>query len=516
MLTAPARQPKSWLVLALCNLLLVALAAGIGQPSVWHGKEWFIDGGLTLQTADLLLHGKKLFVDAFYQYGPGSIGIYVLWCKWFGNTVAHFGTLALLVALLNVSLVLLLLRRTGISVAASAVASIALLPYFLLPSPGVLYLHFEKTLTLAALLLWKPPAERSSSRGFLLGIALGSMQWMRFGALIGIMGGILVVDLMLERRISRALISAVLWCVAGVLMVEATLAAYLFATLPQDVATDVLWPYFMAASYSPYAAAGVRFPSYSNLHYFIGEQLPMVVCAVLGIVSLVFLVQRRLTERSAILVAPFVAFAIYCSFYYKHVWHYYQGTWLLVLPAALMLQHFPAVGKAVVALLCLPGLFVALRTNFGKAPDPTAQAAVLPTGDRVWESADDLRRNQAMIQSLAKIPDNGRPGVFFLSRDTMVLSSHLHFFYGIPQPARHSMIYPGWLQERDFHDLPNILDRSKAIVLMQDIDRGAPPQDACLWESHFYPHPYCDQISARLDAPVRVDNLYWIFPLRRP
>ncbi len=499
-------------------ILLFAVTSLIlfNPPQHWRDLGWFDDGGLTLDTADQLLHGKQLFSQVFYQYGPASIEIYVLWCRIFGNTISSFEWLNLLIALVNCLLLFKVLERAGLAFSTLAIAFIALVPT-LLATGYVFYSNFEKTLILMALLVWKPPEQRSFKRSLALGAVIGLMQWVRFGAAVGVLGAVFILDLILERAFSRGSIATTLSYLAGFFAVEGALAARLLLTLPKDVALDTLWPQFMAGSYSVYVTENTRFPILTTLNFFIGGQLPIIVCALLAVGAVFLLVRSRLSKTSRVLAIPFFTFLIYCLIYYKQAWHYYNGAWLLVLPAAAAIDRLSMKWKAGVAVLLLPLLLIAARADLRRSPARGLEATTLPNGERLWLPPEVIRRNQSLMDRLREVPDGpSRRGVLFLSRMPVVLASHLHFFYQIPQPARHSMIFPGWLRLRDFENLPVVLEHSKAVVLFQSAIQGPPPQDACQWESHPYPRPYCEEISARLEAPVKVDDTCWIFPLSSP
>jgi hypothetical protein len=163
----------------------------------------------------------------------------------------------------------------------------------------------------------------------------------------------------------------------------------------------------------------------------------------------------------------------------------------------------------------LPSFLLAMKGDLLRSHIPGVNATVLPNGEKLWLAPEVVHENQSLVNHLATLPD--RPpqvGVLFLSRTPVLEASHLYFFYQIPQPARYSMLFPGWLRHRDFESLPSTLDHSKAVVLFQEPTQGVPPKDACQWESHPYPRPSCEELSARLGEPVKVDDACWIFPVK--
>ena len=516
-ISVPASSDKRrWWLLAVL-LIVVASFLLLTSPEQWRNDGWFRDGGLTLDTADQLLHGKKLFSEAYYQYGPAAIEIYVLWCRAFGNSVASCQALIFVVALLNCYLIFKALVSTGLSKATILVTYLAIIPYFAPLDPYVnsFYNLFEKTLILTTVLVWRPLDQRSARRSLLLGVVIGLMQWVRFGSAAGVLAAVFLLDLILEKRLSRPLIATTLSYLAGFFLVEGALAARLFLTLPADVALDALWPQFMAGSYSIYQAMGNAFPRFTTLNFFIGGQLIIVVCFALALAALYLMAARRLPKARAPLLLPLLAFVVYCLIYYKQTWHYYIGSWLLVLPAAAAIDQFSLRRKAIVVILLLPSFLLALKADLLRSHIQGLNATLLPNGEKLWLAPEVVRENQSLLSHLATLPN--RPpqvGVLLLSRTPVLEASHLYFFYQIPQPARYSMLFPGWLRQRDFESLGSTLDHSKAVVLFQDQTQGVPPKNACQWESHPYPHPSCEELSARLGDPVKVDDACWIFPVK--
>jgi hypothetical protein len=507
---------QQWLLAIL--LIVVASVPLLTPADRWRDDGWFRDGGLTLNTADQLLHGKKLYSDAFYQYGPASIELYVIWCKVFGNTISSYRFMFVLFMLVNCCLLFKVLQQAGLSFSTMLVASLALvgLPYFLIIELAFEY-QFGGILILIVLLLWRPLEQRTLQQNLALGMIIGLMQWVRFGPAVAMLAAIFIMDLILEKTVTRCLVVATLSYLTGFFLVEGALAARLFLTLPKDVALDTIWPQFMVGSYDVYLAEGTRFPRFTTLNFFIGTQLPIVIWAVLAIVALVLAARNKISKTCSMLLIPLIVLVVNCLLLYKQAWHYYRGSWLLVLPAAAAIDRLPVSRKVLVAVFLLPPLYVAVRADLGPSRSSVLQASILPNGEKLWLAPEVVNQNQSMVNRLSELQEPAsRRGVVFLSRTPKLVASHLYFFYQIPQPGRHSMIFPGWLRLRDFQSLTVELDRSKAVVLFEDADQGIPPEDACEWESHPFPHPYCEELSARLEQPIKVDDLCWIFPLSYP
>ena len=131
--------------------------------------------------------GQQLFVDAAYPYGPVSITLFAAIAKVAGNTpLTYLGVLAILAAA-SAGLAAHLMSRVAATSLALGLAVAALLPTMPLPGAPIggyissIYFPVERIVLLAALLLWKVPADRSGWRSVAIGGVLGVSQGVRFG-----------------------------------------------------------------------------------------------------------------------------------------------------------------------------------------------------------------------------------------------------------------------------------------------------------------------------------------------
>jgi hypothetical protein len=514
---SPNDAPRSWLLPSFLLIACIASVSYLCSPEISRGIVWFSDGGLSLNTAAAVLAGKELYLDVFYPYGPLPITCYVLWAKVFGNSVSSYYALLLPLMLAKYFLLFKVLQKILISLPATMLAllivSFSALSAFTSPE-GPLYAPFEKALSLLIVLLWEPPDSRSFRRGLALGVAIGALQWIRFGTAAALLTGVFLADLLQTAEPLRRLPKRVAPYLASALAVQLSLVVYLFLKLPKDVALDAFWPSFMSSAYTAYALTDLA-PRFLSMNYFLGSQLPPLLCGILALAALTSAFGGKTIATAFRLVIPLAAYVFNSVFLYKQVWHFYGGSWLLCLAGAPVIDRLSSTLRVAVLVLLLPGIFVGVKTVLPRSPSEAVKPEVLPNGETLWLPVQVAAANRALTARLNEIhSDASRAGVLFISRSPPTVASHLHFFYKIPQPARHSMVFPGWLRRRDFESLMATLDRSKAIVLMQEADQQPPQANVCLWESHPYPHPYCDQASVQLDKPINVGGSYWIFPLK--
>lgn len=495
-----------------------------------HSDSWFEDGGFILNTVDNLLHGKQLYLDSFYPYGPLPISLYAWLSRFFGNTTTAFSYYLLGVHLACILLIIAVLARAKCDVGATLIVLLGLYPFCVRPL-GLQY-SFEELCILEVIALWQPPAQRPPARSLLLGAFLGMMQWIRFGSALGPIIGVAAVDFLsvytdkegLAGPWLRKLLAAGSLVLGAFCMVEGSLLIQLFVTLPGDVARDVAWPYFMRASYDVYAPQD-RHLRWLSLNYFLGNQLGAVPALVSTLFSLAaLLVSPKLRQLVSLenqtayrLFIPAVAYMIDAAFLFQQVWHYYVGAWLLALSAGYYLRSHVMLRRAVLALLFLPGAYVTLRAEFRPASVSHLQMTLTPRGERLWLPPEMVARNKNLMAGLedfrAKHPsarvDGG--GVILLERGPVTVAAPLHFFYLIPQVIPNTMIFPGWLRARDFVAIERAILQGHAVVLLQRPEQGPPPKDICQWNTYSFPKEFCDRLSGIFQDPTPVDRNSWIF-----
>jgi hypothetical protein len=510
----------------------------VGHQTVSHNANvWFSDGGLLLLTAQRLLDGAVLYRDSFYQYGPLHMFAYAGWGCLFGNTIdSYFGFLNV-VSTINTLLLVRCLRRAECSVAEMSITLAATLPYFLLPgSPsagfyGHGYLPFERMLYLVFVLMWKAPSHRSIARSGALGAIIGLMQTVKFGDAAGALAGLLAVDAFSFWSASATPFWRGFWRHAigigtGFSVVVGAFAAVLYSCLPSEIASDVLWPYYMVKSYV--VAPVDRLPQWLSLNYFIGTQLSAVIAVVIGVVTIGVLgirvlgVRKRRAgiredlaprEKGALpLIILLVAYLVNAVLIYKQTWLFYQNVWMVTAAVCFLVRRFPVSGKLALAVLCIPCLWITVRAVLWPRSDRNEEPVQVPNGETIWMDPAVKEQNTLVCESLRSIPpESGR--VFVLDRGPVTVASHLHFFYKIPQASRHTMIFPGWLRPVDYRKLLQGLEATKAVVLIQTPTDPPPGKFIGDWNAYDFPREFSTEFSARLDSPVRAGVSCWIFPV---
>jgi hypothetical protein len=527
----PATQwrPGFWLIRIAFLLFLIWSNVRFIHSPAGRSDAWFRDDGFVLNTVENSLHGKQLYLDSFYQYGSLPIALYTFLSRFFGNTIALFSNYLLAVHIACIVLLFVVLAVARCDLTATLLVVLAIYPLCLRPL-GLEY-SYEQLCTLAVIAIWQPPATRSARRNFLLGALLGVMQWIRFGSAVGPILGLVAVDLLsvytqsdgLRKQRLEKFLKGSIFAFAGFLTLEGMLLIQLFVTLPRDVAWDVAWPYYMRGSYSAYAPED-RHLRWLSLNYFLGQQLASVAafaCAAGCLAALWFSPRFRQASNDENqtgyrLLIPFVAYLANAAFLYQQVWHYYVGAWLLALSAGFYLRSRARPERVALALLFLPGVYVALRADFTHVPVAPLVMTTTPRGERLWLPSEMVARNQNLIAALAafQVQHPSPQGVLILERRPITVSSHLYFFYLIPETIRHTMIFPGWLRTRDFVQIEQAIRQGHAVVLLQNPEQGPPPRDICRWNTYAFPSEFCGRVSGLLLDPIPIDGASWIFPTR--
>ncbi len=531
-------NPRSWLsplpLIRIVSLLCVLwVNVSFNHTPAARSEFWFRDGGFTLNTVQNLLEGKHLYLDSFYQYGSLPIGLYTFVSRFFGNGIEALSNYLLTIHILCIIAVFVVLAAGRCDLKATALVLLGLSSFIV--KPLILQYECEQFLTLIAMVIWQAPATRKPGRSVLVGIVLGVMQWVRFGSSAGPILGVLIVDLLclyaregaVTRNVLKTWLKQGTFILCGFLLVESALLIQLFLTLPRDVAQDVAWPFYMLGSFSVYGPQD-RYPRWISLNYFLGSQMTAVVaflCVGFFLGAQMFSSRARQTsldenQTSYRFIVPFVAYLANAAFFYQQVWHFYVGLWLLGIGAACGIRSLRIPARIALALLFLPGAYVALRPDSRHASAVPLVMTTTPRGERLWLPPEVLARTDHLVAALAEFearkssPMADRKGVIILERQPVTVSSHLHFFYLIPQAIRHTMIFPGWLRPRDFQQMERTMQDVTAVVLLQKNEQGPPPRDICRWNTYAFPSEFCTHVSDMLMDPIPVDGSSWIFPVK--
>jgi len=273
---------------------------------------------------------------------------------------------------------------------------------------------------------------------------------------------------------------------------------------------------------------GNRYPHWISWNYFIGTQLTPVVTAVCAVWFVAGQLRRARADVATStgdlgvyrLLIPFVAFAFNAAFYYQAVWSYYYGFWMLALSVGCTVKSTSGWTRAVLAISFLPCAYIALRpaSIFGFLP-PDSVAITTPIGERLYLPPELASQTEHMVAALHAFEadparTSGTKGFLVLDRkQPMTVTSHLHYFYGLPQVMRLTMNFPGRLRPRDLRQIEQAMRTISGVVLLQDPKQGRPPQDICQWDVYAFPEEFCRRISPMLGDPIPVDGASWIFPV---
>src|SRR6266404_7190925 len=250
------------------------------------------DGAHNLVVCQQLLSGKLFFRDVFSQYGPLPSYVYAGIAVLFGNTVRTYMSMVALLTVVDVWMIWILLRRNVSWMTALIVCLVGVFPVFLLPGsftagyPETIYYGFERAGLLLAVILWRPAVTATFTRALLLGLCLGFLQTIKFGSCFVLGLAIIAVDVGLLCRTGMTRETLTRWArsnvaiLLGFAVVEATLAVVAFASMPEMMAKDFLWPSYMLEGYSSYVTAGTRGFQWMGVRFFVVRQLGPV-CALL-------------------------------------------------------------------------------------------------------------------------------------------------------------------------------------------------------------------------------------------
>lgn len=517
---------------------LGALAAGylIARRDLLVGAGYlFRDDGLVLSVADVLLRGGRLYQDAFWQYGPLPIGWHCLAASVWGNTpLVYLGALVPVVVA-DIFLAYWLLRRYLPPSTALVFMALAPGPWlFRLVAGGRIYVPFEVALTLLLGLAWLPPGQRNATRSLCLGLILGLMQGVKFGAAVVAGGALMLTDLLclyLERAPRRRVLDwmrELLFIGAAFAVVEGIWVAHAMLTLPRELAVDVLFPKYMTTAYAAFASEGP--PRFETWGIFIGTQLPALVCLVLGGATVWWIWRGPRTVVGAEpgphdTAVPY-AHLLFLFFYlvglpllFKHKWLVYQYAWLLFFPAAWAFDRARLAGRVLFALVLLPAaLVLPFKIVLQKADTSPTQ---MPDGTMLWLNDSDRAAAEGIFRTVETIAGKSgarggaeRPAILVAGAN----GSGLHHFGQLRTVCRHTWFLPGWLRPHEEEAVFRRLNEAGALVVFTSSAAARQMTgDPATWNlaewSPFAP-ARAAELAARLGTPVRAGDRWVVFPLK--
>ena len=506
------------------------------HPSAEHGFI-FRDAGHVLTLADELLNGRMLYRDIFYQYGPVSAWFYASIAAVFGNSPATLLTLQQVLSLVVAALAYRLLRSALPQTQTILFLIVGLFPLLLLPGSsladfsGLDYVSWERILLLAIALAWKPPQERTGWYAVTQGGLLGSLQLVKFGSAFIAGAALLLVDLLYLKEFATDRSSRRKWLIinltllAAFAVVEGGLIMVAFGLLPNQIAWDTIWPYFMLQSYASYVIGAERWPIWQNMGYFVVAQLPAIT-ALLLIGYSAFRHARRSTVSSVVAGdRSFGGFAFLAAFfligltiYFQHVWHIYQYLWTIMLAAGWGIRYARLPFQAALLAIWLPAFLVSARAVLPRRPTPELVLETFPNGDRLWLET----KVQAQLATLREYLLTRRSAA---SGDLKIMlfpdAGGLHHFFESPPRTRFFWFTGGLVQKNDEAQFLEDFSALDAVVVFFKHPRNIPPgSDPVGWSRELFSMPaFGSELNGAMRSvladPVRIDDHCWVFPVER-
>jgi hypothetical protein len=568
LVTITKRRGRAELI-AFGGPILVGAILGIGtilrRPDIVFNARWFLflDPGYNLLVAQVLSDGGTLYKDVAYPYGPLPAYAFAGFSAIFGNSPLSYTVFHLVLSLADLSLACALLRSALSPGWVAVVATIGLVPTMVYPGTPVLfagmsaYVPLERLGLLLVALLWTPPATRTHGRALSLGVVLGLWQTVKFGGAFVAGLAVVILDLLMlghARRVSGDAprvrgrwLGGLLVVLVGFLAVEACLVAWAFWTLPERLARDLVWPWYMRSAY-PIAPPRARWILWDGIGPSLDVQLALVVGAV---VSLVALCRNRTRPR---LLLPALFFVVATAGYFRAAIHFEQHGWELILASAWVLEGgglgrlaplgwLPGFASVVHVALVVPA---PLSTTSGAATAwpwrhrltlPYVGRALqrpldLPGGARLWDDASSVETVHAIVRTLGACGVVAWPAGRPPERAALVLgfgAGFLHFFR-IPYLTRYSWYQTGFVRPYEEDALIGSLDRTTTLVVPQQwvrlqpfgryrAESGRPPPtpDVRSWARDVEQLPrFYAALVRRLGPPVLVRDWVWVFPVGSP
>jgi hypothetical protein len=459
-------------LLVSASSVLLSMAVVLRRPDLVEGAEFlFHDAGHNLLTAQLLLNGGTLYRDLSFPYGPVSAYAYVVAAWILGNTPASYLTLFTVVSALNVALAYALMRRctnTGVA----ACVSVGVLA--LLPIPGAVagaftassYVVLERTALLLVALAWAPPDRRTIYRALWLGAIFGMWQGVKFGGAFIAGGAVVMLDLICLTAIGYSKERVAQWTRALLLTLVAFVAVecgwvvYALATLPRNIARDVVWPYYMFQAYAVFGQEK-RWLVWGGWRLMVGQYLLPLTAAGLGVTGLAWWVKTMWksgasdVSGSSCLLLLFYGLAAFS--YFHHIYHFQQFLWVFVPTAALALGAGSARVRSLVAAAWAPGVLMVIHTAVLTPVPASMQSVPLPTGGQVVVSqaiADRLRFLQRVESAV-----DGAPVLY------APIGSGWHYAYGVPRASRHTFFFaPDVIRPYERDEFVRSFDHTAAVI----------------------------------------------------
>lgn len=492
----------------------------------------FADQGFNLLVSDHLFKGERLYRDILYFYGPVPAYLFAAFGRFFGNTMLSYNFFHLALSVPAIGLAYFLLRRSVSASTAFLVAVLGLFPTFLTPGSPLggashsAYIPFDRLFLLGMGFLWQPPEKRSYSHGLLTGFVLGAWHGIKFGGSVFAAAAFLLLDLLVlvrnraDRTIFFQWMRWVLALSAGILGVEAVWILSAYAFLPPAIAWDALFPAFHIEIGKSTVGNGLgpRWIEWGNWRLFIGHYLIPVSALLFCFFEIFHLLMsfRRPTLKGRGNMQHFglyfylLFYALGSVVYFQHSYTFRGYMWMLVLPAAYLLDRLKLPARLLAGAFWLPGCLLMLKIIFVNPVSPDMESFLLPNGERVWMEP----KTAGVVEEILTFLNTGQPA----KEDSIVLfirlGAGLHHFYGIPHLPRQVWFTKGYVRPYDEKTLNASLDRVRAVVVEEQrkISGAALPLNPCsLIAVAPFSQDLCGALEARLAPPVRLEGGYWLY-----
>ena len=534
-----------WLALAALTLLTLG---------IWHWQAMskslldsrFLDAdeGISLLVADVLTHGGKLYKDIAYPYGYLPACLHALAARLFGNSIATYLRYFLVLDMAAFVLLYFLARIIFRSWAAFLFVGFVMLPEMIVPgamcggiTSNAAY-PLEPIFMLAIVLLWREPGRQELRRALLIGLCLGAMQGVKFGTGLMFGASLATVEMLcwckagFAAGTGRRLLRNNLAVLGGFLLMEGVWIAVTLASVPREIAQDVLWPLYMRQNYAVFTGLS-RYPHWLSLNYFVGVQ--MVPCA--GAAASCWWLGARGMRRGGAASTPVGPRSVFCLpdlgaadgilillvyyllaalFFFGNLWHYYVYAWILTLGGVyLVIQPRRMIRWAALALWA-GNLLIFARANLHRPPRSLV-AVRLDDGEQIWVSREQGAQITGTVDYLraASARDGGkaRPVVFYPT------GAGFHPLFHLPHQGRPSCFMAGLLRPYDDPGMASLARSARWVV--RDTPLGDPASsDPAIWDQksnaghHIFDASTRAEVASRLVCEKFIAPDCWIFSQR--
>lgn len=501
----------------------LSVAYLIRRPDIAHSEATlFTDIGVNYLLADEILHSKMLYRDAAYPYGPLPIYCWTAFSLLSGNSIDGYFVFVILMSAVHLGLLYCYYSR-HFSLFASVFTIMALFPIVmpnlsLSSSPSTAYIPFERCALVGLMLLWRPPGRGSIGNAAAIGLVLGGMQTIKFGAAVFAVAGLAAVDLLSlcrdpGNRPWRRWFLHWLAILATAAIVEAVYLSVLFCYLPFPIAVDVAWPAYGKQFYSS-MNAGYRTIAFTNLRFFLFQQLNAVTGLAASIAAVVaYLLRKEGTtdvDRTAVFF-PFLFFAFAYPVYMGHIFHVYMHVWCLLAATPYVVRCLPR-WRPILAIAYAIPLAILLTIALVRRPPADYARVTLPNGDWLSVSpgvADQLAKVMRQLEDHAKTRSPAAKKVL-----VMPVGGGWEFFCHYPRPSRHVWCVPRHVRPFDEPDLIRSLDETLAVLIV-DNEEIAHDSGFQVVADVFGPN-YVRILQSRIDRNIRLSRDWQLLLLKPP